>query len=653
MAKPAARIALVQAVVVLALLGLVARAAQVQLIQRDQWVEAGKPRRLAVRPLPARRGTILDRSGRPLAVSQQFYHVNISFPQVRDTARLVSLASRHLGVRPAAMRQAVRTRRDYYLHGPWSASQIDSLRPLRGVHLESVYLRHYPAGGLARPVIGTLHPDSGYGTSGLERAFDSLLAGRAGEAVFLRDGAGRLYQSPSRRVREPVEGADVVLTIDTELQGIAETGLTDAIAEYAAEGGDVVFLDIRTGEVLAAASQLASGTDHRAGATVFTAPFEPGSTAKLFTAAGLLSRQRVDSTRTVSGENGRWAMPVSSTRVRILEDTHAEREPLTLQRAVQVSSNIAMAKFSQLLAPEEQYETLRDFGFGAPTGVEFPGEAPGRLARPHRWNAGYSGPSHAIGYEFGVTAIQLAAAYAAIANEGVLLAPTLVREIRDPDGTTRYRHVPEVVRRVITADVAARLRYYLQEAAGVEGTGSRVQLANVSVLGKTGTARLFEGGAYQPGKFTASFAGIFPAHEPQLVVIARLTNPRGGYGGLTAAPLTRRMLEEALAARESALDRRALGARTAPAPDRAPAPSGEPAPLQVVDLPVAGKDSLSSGRPVPEVSGRSVREAVLLLHRRGFRVRVTGSGVVRGSRPAAGATLAPGATVQILAGDAP
>lgn len=653
MAKPAARIAAIQVAMALGLLGLVVRAAQVQLVQRERWVEAGRSRRLAVRPLPARRGTILDRNGSPLAVSQQFFRVNIAFPQVRDTARLVSLASRHLGVRPEALRRAARTRRDYYLHGPWSASEVDSLRPLRGVHLESIYLRHYPAGGLARPVIGTLHPDSGFGTSGLERAFDSVLAGRAGEAVFLRDGAGRLYQSPARRVREPRGGSDIVLTIDTELQSIAETGLTDAITEYAAEGGDVVFLDIRTGEVLAAASQIGADTENRAGATVFTAPFEPGSTAKLFTAAGLLARQRVDSTQSVSGENGRWAMPVSSTRVRLIEDTHAEKEPLTLQRAVQVSSNIAMAKFSLLLAPEEQFETLRDFGFGTPTGVEFPGEASGRLARPHRWNAGYSGPSHAIGYEFGVTAIQLAAAYAAIANEGVLLAPTLVREIRDPDGETRYQHVPEVVRRVITADVAARLRFYLQEAAGAEGTGSQVQLANVGVLGKTGTARLFERGAYQPGKFTASFAGIFPAHDPQLVVISRLTNPRGGYGGLTAAPLTRRMLEEALAARESALDRRVLGARTARTPTVEPEARGEPTPLQTVDLPVPADDSLSARRAVPEVVGRSVREAVLLLHRRGFRVRVSGSGVVRGSRPAAGASLAPGSTVQVLAGDSP
>jgi len=637
---------------VLGLLGLIARAAQVQLIQRDTWVEAGRSRRLAVRPLPARRGTILDRNGRPLAVSQPFYHVNIAFSQVRDTTRLVSLASRHLGVRAAVLRRAARTRRDYYLHGPWSASQVDSLRPLRGIHLEAVYLRHYPAGGLARPVIGTLHPDSGFGTSGLERAFDSLLTGRPGEAVFLRDGAGRLYQSPSRRVREPVGGSDVVLTIDTELQSIAETGLADAITEYGAEGGDVVFLDTRTGDVLAAASQMASENDRGAGATVFTAPFEPGSTAKLFTAAGLLSRHRVDSTRSVSGENGRWAMPVSSTRVRVIEDTHAEPGPLTLQRAVQVSSNIAMAKFSLLLAPEEQYETLRDFGFGTPTGVEFPGEASGRLARPHRWTTNYSGPSHAIGYEFGVTAIQLAAAYAAIANEGVLLAPTLVREIRDPDGETRYQHKPEVVRRVVTGEVASRLLYYLQEAAGAEGTGGRVQLANVRVLGKTGTARLFESGAYQPGKFTASFAGIFPAHDPRLVVISRLTNPRGGYGGLTAAPLTRRMLEEALAARESALDRRTLSARTARPPTDVPAVPGVPTPVQKVDLPVSTDDPRPSPRAVPEVAGRSVREAVLLLHRRGFRVRVSGSGVVRGSRPAAGASAVPGSVVHVLAGDA-
>jgi cell division protein FtsI (penicillin-binding protein 3) len=161
---------------------------------------------------------------------------------------------------------------------------------------------------------------------------------------------------------------------------------------------------------------------------------------------------RVTESDAVSGENGVWNMPTTRTgKVRRIEDAHAQRGMLTLARAVQVSSNIAMAKFSLRLSPEEQFETLRDFGFGTPTGAEFPGESRGILALPDRWVPNYTRASMAMGYEFEVTPVQLAAAYAAIANDGILLAPTLVREVRDPSGTVLYRHRPEPVRGVLTS----------------------------------------------------------------------------------------------------------------------------------------------------------------------------------------------------------
>jgi cell division protein FtsI (penicillin-binding protein 3) len=319
-------------------------------------------------------------------------------------------------------------------------------------------------------------------------------------------------------VRDPLAGNDVTLTIDAELQEIAERGLDDAIAQMQAEGGDVVFLDPTTGELLALASRQAAGGGVPSASTL-TDPFEPGSTAKLFTAAALLVRDRVAPTDAVSGEKGVWLMPVTSRgQTRRITDAHAQAGSLTLARAIQVSSNIAMAKFSQRLRPEEQYEMLRDFGFGTPTGVEFPGESRGILALPDRWQPMYTRASLAMGYEFGVTPVQLAAAYGAIANDGVLLAPTLVREIRNPAGELLYRHRPEPVRRVVSSEIAAKLREFLREAAGEGGTGEQAQLTNYSVLGKTGTAVRFVNGHYVHGQYTASFAAIFPADHPQLVV---------------------------------------------------------------------------------------------------------------------------------------
>ena len=302
------------------------------------------------------------------------------------------------------------------------------------IHLTGDFQRFYPSRALARPIIGGLSPDGPSGAAGLELALDSILTGQAGEAVLLKDRAGRRYDSPSRLVREPVAGNQVILTLDAELQEIAERGLDDALNQMRAEGGDVVFLDPGNGELLALASRQGRGSGAGAArASTFTDPFEPGSTAKLFTAAALLRNRKVKSSDAVFVEGGRWEMPVTSSgRTRLITDVHKTTGNLTLAQTVQISSNVGMAKFSSRLTPEEQFEMLRDFGFGAPTGAEFPSESRGLLAKPDKWQPMYTRASLAMGYEFGVTPVQLAVAYGAIANNGLLLTPTLVREIRDP-----------------------------------------------------------------------------------------------------------------------------------------------------------------------------------------------------------------------------
>ena len=253
-----------------------------------------------------------------------------------------------------------------------------------------------------------------------------------------------------------------MLTLDAELQEIAQRALDEALRRMDADGGDVVMLDPATGELLAVASRRRDGS---ARPSAFTDTFEPGSVAKIFAAAGLLALHRVLPGERVSGEGGRW---------KLLDRTIVDEEPLpslTLADAIRVSSNIALVKFAKRLEPAEQYGMLRDFGFGAPTGVEFPSEATGRLRAPAQWTRP-SAASLAIGYELSVTPLQLAAAYGAIANDGVLLQPTLIREIRSPPpgGSVLYRHRPEPVRRAVTPDVARRLRELLHGAAQARGT---------------------------------------------------------------------------------------------------------------------------------------------------------------------------------------
>src|SRR5439155_1638844 len=204
------------------------------------------------------------------------------------------------------------------------------------------------------------------------------------------------------------------------------------------------------------------------------------------------------------------------------------------------------------------YAMLRDFGFGALTGIEFPAEATGRLRPPSEWTRP-SAASLAMGYELSVTPIQVAMAYGALANDGLLLQPTLIREVRSAGGGVRYRHRPEPVRRVVSREVAAALRSMLRGVVE-RGTGTEAALTNFPVAAKTGTARRVVNGRYAAGEYTASFAALFPADQPQLVLVVKIDNPHKGsyFAAQTEAPVTRSMLEQALATRTVALDRARL-----------------------------------------------------------------------------------------------
>src|SRR5881397_4075610 len=227
MAKPGVRLRVVEFAVFLALALLVGRAAEVQLLQGRRWAEQARAQRTERIVLAARRGTLFDRHGTPLALTQETYHVGIAPNELRDPAKDGTLISHRLGLTARAWQEA-RQRRYAYFAGPFTTLDVQALRSVRGVHLEPVLNRFYPAPELARPVIGRVG-DDGRGASGLERALDSLLAGRPGAAVVLKDRAGREYESPARVIAQPVAGADVALTLDAELQEIAQRALDDAI----------------------------------------------------------------------------------------------------------------------------------------------------------------------------------------------------------------------------------------------------------------------------------------------------------------------------------------------------------------------------------------------------------------------------------------
>jgi cell division protein FtsI (penicillin-binding protein 3) len=628
------RLQLIQVVFILAFVGLVARAAHIQLVRGAEHRAAAEANRTAWKELPARRGTIYDRRGNPLVLSQELFEVGVAPNELRHADSAARRLATHLGIPVRTVRS--RLRNDWaYLGSGYTSTQVQPLREVHGVHIESSWRRGYPLGGLARGFLGSPGLD-GRPASGVEAVFDSVLTGRPGEAVVLKDVRGREFDSPSRLGSLPVPGHDVYLTIDADLQEIIEQALDDAVEQYRATGGDIVAIDPRTGEVLAVASRGESATG------AVGAAFEPGSTAKLFAAAALLTHGLVAPDDTVWTNLGRLEF-----EHRVIRDDHPNGW-LTLRGVIQQSSNIGIVLFSERLSPEQHFTMLRDFGLGTYTGIEFPGESRGRIPRPEAWS-GTTASALAMGYEMQVTALQLALAYAAIANDGVLLQPTFVREIRTPDGKATYRHEPRPVRRVVTPDVAIALRGMLRAVVLPGGTGETAALTSYEVAGKTGTARLAGPAGYIPGAHRSSFVSVFPADDPQLVIAVKLDDPEGTYARATAAPVTKKVLQQILAGRTGALDRTRLTVgRIEPATVEPTA--REELPVWVTPWPAEARGATpEEARAVPDVEGRTLRDAAKVLHAAGFRVRVSGWGVVQRTEPAAGARAARGSLVVVRA----
>ncbi|MFL5538103.1 MAG: penicillin-binding transpeptidase domain-containing protein [Longimicrobiaceae bacterium] len=630
---------------------IVGRAVQLQGFQGEHWREVANNQQQTRVPLPARRGAIYDRDGVALALTRETFAVSIAPREVRDRDDAVRRLTRALGLTRAEARRATDPRRPWVvLPGRYSVEQRRGLGEVRGIYVERRLERFYPQGEVGREVLGAVSGD-GRALGGIEQAMDSLLRGTDGFSVLRRDAKGRKEASFSLPALPPRDGADVVLSLDFDLQEIADAALEEQVRATHAAGGDLILTDPRTGEILAAVSKRPASTTLSA----FVEPYEPGSTLKPFFVAGLLAGGRAALTDRVYAEQGQWTTPEG----RVIEDVHPY-EWLTLRDGLRVSSNIVMAKFSPRLPAAEQYGTLRDFGFGTATGVEYPVESSGRLRRPDRWTA-VSPASLAMGYEISVTPLQMAMAYGAIANGGVLMEPRLVREVRAEDGSAE-RHVPRAVRRVIPEQVAAALRDVLVEVVA-DGTGTHASLSTFEVAGKTGTSRRTGAdGRYVAGEYNSSFVGFFPARAPQLVIYVKLDRPQGDYyGGLTAAPVTRSTLQAILAARTSALDRRALlGSRThaesaaaplavpAEAPD-APAAEGREGTYVFLDHRVPAERRVDAGPvPVPELAGLALRDGVRRLHALGFHVRLQGSGAVKGTSPAAGALLPRGAVLTLV-----
>jgi cell division protein FtsI (penicillin-binding protein 3) len=619
-----------------------ARLVQLQVLEGDRWRTLATSQNAAEQEIPATRGSLRDRSGRLLAVDGHEFQAFLAPRELLDHARAVTTLDGVLGL-TSAERSRLLGKKSGWVGVPRRISGADRQRleetiP-RGLYFQRLPSRVYPEGALARSLLGALNRD-GLGVSGLELELDSLLRGEPGTALARQDAIGNTYWLPDGELAAARPGHDVLLTIDLELQTIAERELDNAMASSGASGGDILLLDPRTGELLAAASRRNEGYRR---VPAFTDPYEPGSTLKPFLLASLLADEAAGLDEKIDLENGEFR-----DGRRLIRDVH-RYDSLTVADVVSHSSNVGAVKLARRLTPGQQYRYLRDFGFGVLTGIEHPAESEGLLRRPDQWSA-LSQASLAMGYEIAVTSLQLAAAYAALANEGILMRPRLVKEVRDPSGRAVYEQQPEQIRRVVSADVARQVAGVLTSVVN-EGTGTRAAMAQLAMAGKTGTARLLTDGRYEP-RYTASFVGFAPADDPRLVILTRLEDPQGSYyGGSVAAPVTQRTLEAALASRGIIIDRHldvtpvvpaSWGARARPTRDTGPfvfAVGDSPAPW-----PVERADE-SAERTLPDLRGLPIRSAVARLHELGLHVELRAEGRVRRHDPPPGRRIERGGTV--------
>ena len=659
------RLTIISAALLIFAAALLAQSAKLQLVQGDMWAQRARALHFDSDTVPAPRGPILDASGTVLVDSHELVHVDIAPREVVDRQRLADLL-REIRVPPEMILRATDLKVKWVsLPELYIGSEIAALTRMRGVHPKTVMQRDFATAGGIRRIVGRVGAD-GRPLDGIELAMDAVLRGDSTGTRRAVDVRGRGIDAPAGWRSPPRTGSSLTLTINETLQEICERALVRASDSLKADGGDIVVMNPFSGEILAMASRRANP-----GAVANTAvaePFEPGSTLKPFIAAALLQRGRARPDEVVETFNGKAIL-----EGRLVTDDHKAPQ-LSLSDVIRYSSNVGIVRFAERLTPREKFETLRDFGFGTATGIPLPAEAEGTLREPFRWNR-TSGSSIVMGYEVAVTPLQLVAAYAAIANGGELMEPHLVKEIRSPDGDLVYRAKPRVIRRVVSPAVARDVQQMLLGVVE-SGTATRADLATYLLGGKSGTARrTVKGKGYVLGNYTASFVGLFPADKPQYVVLVKLDSPRQAYyGGEIAAPVTKVILRAALAARDAALDRSELAsvervrrvtgsvdtlaeAGTAAVQERRSSNDGslgvgeEEAAVQhavTLALPHVGraKPLDQTERPVPDIAGLALRDAVRALHHSGFRVRLVPE---RGAAtlPPAGTLLAAGSVVKL------
>ncbi|MDQ2856598.1 MAG: transpeptidase family protein, partial [Acidobacteriota bacterium] len=608
------------------------------------------------------RGQVADREGRQLARSVETESIFVAPDEIKDVAIASALLGKVLKMDSADLSKQITDAKNEKRRFLWIARRIlpeeaekISACPLDGVHAQKEAKRFYPNGSLAAHVLGFVGIDN-TGLAGIEQFYNQKISGEPGKLFLERDSRGRAYQSyeiPSR------PGQSVVLTIDQMIQYRAEQALASAVASSRAKSGTAIVLNPHTGEILALANAPTFDPNKPGAAKSETRinqaleyVYEPGSTFKIVAYSAAIEKGLVKPDDKIDCQMG--SITVAK---RVIHDHHPFGL-LTVAEALAKSSNVGAIKLGLRVGDSSMFDFIKLYGFGSRTGVELPNESVGILRSLKHWQPSSIG-SIAMGQEISVTPLQVAAAFATVANGGIRIAPHLVREIRSANGANVYHPNPEQ-HRVISTDTANALKGML-EGVTLNGTAKKAQLDGYTAAGKTGTAQKIDPKTkhYSPTKYVASFVGFAPVQDPAVVIIVVIDEPTGSHhGGDVAAPVFREIAEQILPDMNVAPD-----TEVKPTPQMI-AQASEPSPAVTKLRAGAQSESVTHKSTFPEVTrggdrdgeiiyaavtrnaivmpdlrGRSVRDVARTCAQLGLQMEAHGDGRVWRQNPAPGAEV--------------
>jgi len=623
------------------------------------------------------RGQILDRRGNQLAISTRVYSVVAHPTQIKEAGRLSRELAPILGFNVRELQEILTRARPFVwvkrhltpekeeAFRAWQ-TEADHLATLNKVvgrrDTDAIYLlpeayRYYPQLSLGGPALGFCNAD-GQGLEGLELQYDNYLYGKPKKCVKMLDARGHIVVTGEKAWDPEVIGNNLVLTIDSTLQYIAEKELTKGVARWRAAGGLVLVVRPQTGEILAMAqsptvdpNRYAHYPEENRRNRHLTHALEPGSTFKIFIAAAALDAKVVKAGDKFNCEMGLWRLGAKE----VIHDVH-KYGSLSVQQVIQKSSNIGTAKIAARLGNERLDQYLRNFGFGSRTGIAFPGENAGLMKNLRTARSPLDRATLAFGQGVSVTPLQLTMGLAALGNDGVLMEPMLVKEVLNPQGEVVKEFHPRSIRRVLTSASAQQILSIMQTVTQTGGTATEAPPPGFTVAGKTGTAQKLVGRSYSHSKFNSLFIGLTPAQKPELAIVVIIDEPKGAiYGGVVAAPIFREIAAQSLPflgiyPKSSGNEPVLAGVLpTLPKADAAPESKSKPSrtPEPPAPMELQASKIQKPLNVMPDLSGLTIRQVLDLLHRSGLHCRFEGSGLAVSQNPAPGTAITPGATCSV------